>query len=36
MFFKRLGSQIISILKLEGEGNVEPEIRFNLVEAETE
>ena len=36
MFFIRLGSQIINILKLEVERNVEPEIHCDLVEAETE
>ena len=33
MFFKRLGSQIINILKLKVEGNVEPEIHCDLVKA---
>ena len=36
MFFKRLESQIINILKLEKEGNVEPEIHCDLIEAKTE
>ena len=36
MFFKRLESQIINILKLEVEGNVEPKIHCDLVQAETE